>query len=183
MTRQSRTGAPVARDEKTVTKINSHDRWARKSRIKIWSSLSTRKRTNPVNLTSGWLDAITEGADFPQLTDIGGALIVFNNLTCSDYSVHAFRRFPIPYQMFGRERRYKVEDVVAYARRCLDEAPVRTPAPRPRPKRIRPSAVADPQPLKSAPERAAILIRPPPDPAVRQHESGDQRERVSEATS
>ena len=27
-----------------------------------------------MNLTSGWLDAITEGADFPQLTDIGGAL-------------------------------------------------------------------------------------------------------------
>ena len=134
-------------------------------------------------LSPGWIDAITQRANLPQLTDIGGGLIVFNNCTCSDYSLHAFRRFPIPYQMFGRERRYKVEDVVAYARRRLDEAPVRTPAPRPRPKRIRPAAVAAPQPLKSAPERAPIPIRPPPDAAVRQHEFGDPREKVFEATS
>ena len=122
-----------------------------------------------MNLTSGWLDAITEGADFPQLTDIGGALIVFNNLTCSDASEHTFRRFPIPYQLLGRERRYRVEDVVAYARRCLEEAPVRIPPQRPRRKRIR---LAPPGPTRS-----------PPDAAVRQHESGDQREKVSEATS
>jgi hypothetical protein len=123
-----------------------------------------------VNLTSGWLDAITEGADFPQLTDIGGALIVFNNLTCSDASVHTFRRFPIPYQLFGRERRYRVGDVVAYARRCLEEAPVRVPPQRPRRKRIR---LATPGPTRS-----------PPDAAVRQHEPGDQRKKlVSDATS
>ena len=122
-----------------------------------------------MNLTSGWLDAITEGADFPQLTDIGGALIVFNNLTCSDASEHTFRRSPIPYQLFGRERRYRIGDVVAYARRCLEEAPVRVPPQRPRRKRIR---LATPGPTRS-----------PPDAAVRQHESGDQREKVSEATS
>lgn len=122
-----------------------------------------------MNLTSGWLDAITEGADFPQLTDIGGALIVFNNLTCSDASVHTFRRFPIPYQLFGRERRYRVGDVVAYARRCLEEAPVRVPPQRPRRKRIR----------LATPGRT----RSPLDAAVRQHESGDQREKVSEGTS
>ena len=120
-----------------------------------------------MNLTSGWLDAITEGADFPQLTDIGGALIVFNNLTCSDASVHTFRRFPIPYQVFGRERRYRVGDVVAYARRCLEEAPVRVPAQRPKHIRL------------ATPDRT----RSPPDAAVRQHESGDQREKVFEATS
>jgi hypothetical protein len=136
-----------------------------------------------VPLSPGWIDAITQRANLPQLTDIGGGLIVFNNCTCSDYSLHAFRRFPIPYQMFGRERRYKVEDVVAYARRRLDEAPVRTPAPRPRPKRICPAAAAAPQPLKSAPERTPIPIRLPPDAVVRLHESGDPREKVSEATS
>jgi hypothetical protein len=122
-----------------------------------------------VNLTSGWLDAITEGADFPQLTDIGGALIVFNNLTCSDASAHTFRRFPIPYQLFGRERRYRVGDVVAYARRCLEEAPVRVPPQRPRRKRIR---LATPGSTQS-----------PPDAVARQHESRDQREKVSEVAS
>ena len=45
-----------------------------------------------MNLTSGWLDAITEGADFPQLTDIGGALIVFNNLVLEN----TIRRFQSP---------------------------------------------------------------------------------------
>jgi hypothetical protein len=120
---------------------------------KSWSSLSKRKRTNPVNLTSGWLDAITEGADFPQLTDIGGALIIFNNLTCSDASEHTLRRSPIPYQLLGRERRYRVEDIVAYARRCLDEAPVRISPQRPRRKRIRP---AMPRPSESPPDLLSV---------------------------
>jgi hypothetical protein len=116
-----------------------------------------------------WLDDIIEQANLPQLTDIGGGLIIFNNCTCSSYTLHAFRRFPIHYQLFGRERRYRVEDVVAYARRCLEEAPVRVPPQRPRRKRIRP---ATPGPTRS-----------PPDAAVRQHESGDQGEKVSEVPS
>ena len=81
---------------------------------------------------TGWLDAIAERANLPQLTDLGGALIVYNNLTCSDDSVHTFRRRPIPYVMVGRERRYKVDDVIDFARRRIEEAPVRKPPPRPR---------------------------------------------------
>jgi hypothetical protein len=111
-----------------------------------------------VPLSPGWIDAITQRANLPQLTDIGGGLIVFNNCTCSDYSLHAFRRFPIPYQMFGRERRYKVEDVVAYARRRLDEAPVRTPAPRPRPKRICPRLQLLLNPLSPRPNARRFLF-------------------------
>jgi hypothetical protein len=79
---------------------------------------------------TGWLDAIAERANLPQLTDLGGALIVYNNLTCSGDSVHTFRRRPIPYVMVGRERRYKVDDVIDFARKRLGEAPVRMPAPR-----------------------------------------------------
>ena len=78
----------------------------------------------------GWIDAIAARANLPQLTDLGGALIVYNNLTCSDASLHTFRRFPIGYVIVGRERRYRVDDVIAFARQQLAEAPVRKPAAR-----------------------------------------------------
>ena len=81
-------------------------------------------------ITTNWRDAIAERANLPQLTDLGGALIVYNDLTCSSYTEHAFRRLPIPYQILGRERRYRVDDIIAYARKRLQEAPLRKPAPR-----------------------------------------------------
>ena len=79
---------------------------------------------------TGWIDAIAARANLPQLTDLGGALIVYNNLTCSGASLHTFRRFPIGYVIVGRERRYRVDDVIAYARKRLEEAPVRKPPQR-----------------------------------------------------
>ena len=79
---------------------------------------------------SNWLGEIVERANLPQLTDLGGALIVYNNLTCSGASVHTFRRFPIGYVIVGRERRYRVDDVIAYARKRLEEAPLRKPPQR-----------------------------------------------------
>jgi hypothetical protein len=83
-----------------------------------------------VKTASNWLGEIVERANLPQLTDLGGALIVYNNLTCSGASVHTFRRFPIGYVIVGRERRYRVDDVIAYARKRLDEAPLRKPPQR-----------------------------------------------------
>jgi hypothetical protein len=83
-----------------------------------------------VNSASGWLDVIAARANLPQLTDLGGAVIVYNNLTCSSASVHTFRRFPIAYVLVGRERRYKVDDIIAFAKKRLAEAPVRMPPPR-----------------------------------------------------
>jgi hypothetical protein len=77
----------------------------------------------------GWLDAIIARAKLPQLTDLGGAVIVYNNLTCSGVTEHTLRRYPIPYMTVGRERRYKVDDIIAFAREQL-KAPIRKPAPR-----------------------------------------------------
>jgi hypothetical protein len=57
-------------------------------------------------------------------------LIVYNNLICSGASLHTFRRFPIGYVIVGRERRYRVDDVIAYARKRLEEAPMRKPPQR-----------------------------------------------------
>jgi hypothetical protein len=83
-----------------------------------------------VKTASNWLGEIVERANLPQLTDLGGALIVYNNLTCSGASLHTFRRFPIGYVIVGRERRYRVDDVIAYARKRLEEAPLRKPPQR-----------------------------------------------------
>ena len=78
----------------------------------------------------GWIDAILERAKLPQLTDLGGAVIAYNNLTCSGVSEHTFRRYKIDYVRIGRERRYKVDDIIAFAREQLARHPKQTPAPR-----------------------------------------------------
>jgi hypothetical protein len=83
-----------------------------------------------VGINSDWLDTIVDRANLPQLTDLGGALIVYNNLTCSSVSVHTFRRYEIPCVRVGRERRYKVDDIIAFAREELIKKPTHTPAPR-----------------------------------------------------
>jgi hypothetical protein len=90
----------------------------------------------------GWIDAIAARAKLPQLTDLGGALIAYNNLTCSGVSEHTFRRYDIPYVRVGRERRYCVDDIIAFAREQL-KGPRRTPPQRSRgAKRVRPTADA-----------------------------------------
>ena len=72
------------------------------------------------------------------MTDLGGALIAYNNLTCSGVSEHTFRRYEIPYMRVGRERRYKVDDVIAFAREQLK-------APRQMPARRKPAVTASPE--------------------------------------
>ena len=90
----------------------------------------------------GWLDGIIKQANLPQLTDLGGAVIVYNHLTCSGVSEHTFRRFDIPYRKVGRERRYRVDHVIAYAREELKK-PERRPPQTPRKRRVR-AAVTPP---------------------------------------
>jgi hypothetical protein len=96
-----------------------------------------------VKTASNWLGEIVERANLPQLTDLGGALIVYNNLTCSGASVHTFRRFPIGYVIVGRERRYRVDDVIAYAQ-AARRGPAAQAAAAPQQARQRRS---NPQPL------------------------------------
>jgi hypothetical protein len=116
-----------------------------------------------------WFDQLREDSGVPASLDLDGATMAHNAVSGDNLSPHTYRRRPVPYIILGRSRRYTIPDVVAYAKRCVEEAPVRIPPQRPRRNRIR---LATPGPTRS-----------PPDAAVRQHESGDQREKVSEATS
>jgi hypothetical protein len=77
-----------------------------------------------------WVDAAVKRADLPPMSDLEGGLLIYNQVACDSASLHTFRRYPIPYKLIGRSRRYLVDDIIAFARKRLEEAPTRTPAPR-----------------------------------------------------
>jgi hypothetical protein len=77
-----------------------------------------------------WLDVIVEEAGVPAALDLEGAAMAHSEMTGIVVTPTTYRRKPVPYTILGRSRRYNVRDVVAYAKRCVEEAPVRNPAPR-----------------------------------------------------
>jgi hypothetical protein len=85
-----------------------------------------------------WLDKIVKEAGV-SAADLEGAVMIHNEVSGDNLSTHTYRRRPVPYIILGRSRRYNVRDVVAYAKRCVEEAPVRIPPQRPRRKRVNPS--------------------------------------------
>ena len=69
-----------------------------------------------------WIDDIVERANFQKTVDREGAALVLGQLMGDLPSVHTVRQWPIPYTVIGRSARYKVDDLIAYARKRLDEA-------------------------------------------------------------
>jgi hypothetical protein len=72
-----------------------------------------------------WLDQIVAKADLPKTVDREGAALVLGQLLGDIPSTHTVRRWPIPYKVVGRSARYGVDDLVAYARKRLEETPRR----------------------------------------------------------
>jgi hypothetical protein len=79
-----------------------------------------------------WLNKIVEEAGIPAAADLEGATMIHNEVTGDNLVPSTYRRKPVPYTILGRARRYNVRDVVAYAKRCVEDAPIRTPPQRPR---------------------------------------------------
>jgi hypothetical protein len=77
-----------------------------------------------------WIDAAVERSGLPPMADLEGGMEIYNAVACDSVSVHTFRRYPIRYKIIGRARRYIVDDIIAFAKKRLEEAPVRKPAPR-----------------------------------------------------
>jgi hypothetical protein len=77
-----------------------------------------------------WVDAAVERANLPPMADLEGGLLIYNQVACDNISAHTFRRYAIPYKLVGRSRRYVVDDIIAFARKRLEEAPLRKPASR-----------------------------------------------------
>jgi hypothetical protein len=95
-----------------------------------------------------WLDQLRKDSGVPESVDLADAVLVHNNIADEDITTPTYRRWPVEYFMLGRERRYFVATVVAYAKKRFEEAAElrRTPPQTPRKKRVR---VAASQPIKS----------------------------------
>jgi hypothetical protein len=72
-----------------------------------------------------WLDAAVSKANVPQTVDTETAIEIHLRITGEELSDETYRRFPVTYRLIGRERRYTVDDVVAYAKHRFEQAPVR----------------------------------------------------------
>ena len=90
-----------------------------------------------------WLDRLRADAGVPETVNTEDAVLVHFNVCDERVSVHTYRRWPVGYFMMGRERRYLVATVVAFAKRRFEEAAAvrRTPSQTPRKKRIRSTPV------------------------------------------
>jgi hypothetical protein len=88
-----------------------------------------------------WVDSAVARADLPPMADLEGGLLIYNQVACDSVSAHTFRRYAIPYKLIGRSRRYTVDDIISFARKRFDEAPLRRPSQR-HPRRL--SNVANP---------------------------------------
>ena len=75
-----------------------------------------------------WLDAAVTKANVPQTVDTETAIEVHLRIAGEEPSVETYRRFAVPYRLIGRERRYTVDDVVAFAKKRFEESPVRRAA-------------------------------------------------------
>jgi hypothetical protein len=84
-----------------------------------------------------WLDRLRAEANVPERVDLDNAVLIHNNICDDDVSPATYRRWPIYYKLLGRERRYLVSDVVAYAKQRIEQAPRRIPPQTLRKKRVR----------------------------------------------
>ena len=72
-----------------------------------------------------WLDSAVNKANVPQTLDTETAIELHLRITGEQPAGETYRRFEIPYRLIGRERRYAVDDVVAFAKQRFEQAPVR----------------------------------------------------------
>jgi hypothetical protein len=93
-----------------------------------------------------WLDQLRADAGVPETVNTEDAVLVHFNVCDETVSVHTYRRWPIDCFVMGRERRYYLTDVIAFAKKRFEEASaVRRPPPQtPRKKRIRPATTQSP---------------------------------------
>ena len=73
-----------------------------------------------------WLDSAVNKANVPQTLDTETAIELHLRITGEQPAGETYRRFEIPYRLIGRERRYAVDDVVAFAKQRFEQAPVRS---------------------------------------------------------
>jgi hypothetical protein len=113
-----------------------------------------------------WLDQLRKESGVPETLNTEDAVLVHFNVCDEQVSVHTYRRWPLEYFVLGRERRYYLTDVVAFAKKRFEEAAAvrRAPPDRPRKKRIR-RAVAQPPAPAERPSATQRKRETEPEPA------------------
>ena len=66
--------------------------------------------------------------ELPPTVDTEGACKIIEELEGQRPAEETVRRWPIPYRLIGRVRRYEVDDVIAHARQRFKQAPIRVAA-------------------------------------------------------
>jgi hypothetical protein len=89
-----------------------------------------------------WLEQLRKESGVPETVNTEDAAMIHNNIADEDISPTTYRRWPVPYILLGRERRYLVTDVVAHAKLRVEQAPRRVPPQRLRKSRVRPPQVS-----------------------------------------
>jgi hypothetical protein len=72
-----------------------------------------------------WLDTAVSKANIPQTVDTETAIELHLRITGEQPAGETYRRFEVPCRLIGRERRYAVDDVVAFAKQRFEQAPIR----------------------------------------------------------
>ena len=83
--------------------------------------------------------------ELPPTVDTAGLCAIIEELEGYKPAEETVRRWPIPYRLIGRVRRYEVDRAIAYLRARFDLAPVRVAARSPR-RRVVASAKTGPSP-------------------------------------
>jgi hypothetical protein len=76
-----------------------------------------------------WLDDIVEQSGIPRTADREGAALVLSGLYGRPVSPETVRRWPIPYKVIAGLAQYEIHDLIAHAKKVIDEAPVRGDPP------------------------------------------------------
>jgi hypothetical protein len=86
-----------------------------------------KREPHPMRPETGvsWLDTAVNKANVPLTLDTETAIELHLRITGEQPAGETYRRFQIPYRLIGRERRYAVDDVVAFAKRRFEQAPRR----------------------------------------------------------
>lgn len=80
---------------------------------------------DPMSTALSWLNEIVETSGLSRMADFEAARLIYNKVACDSVSPTTFRRYPIPYKVVGRTRRYFVEDIVDFAKRRAQKRPKR----------------------------------------------------------
>jgi hypothetical protein len=79
-----------------------------------------------------WIDDTVERADLPETADRESSALVLTRLLRRPVAAETLRRWPVPYRIVAGAAQYEIDDLISFARKAYNEAPLRWGARPPR---------------------------------------------------